>query len=93
MPYCKTAYSIPERDSVLTTLSVFTRECFVLGQAAYQIDKNRFSIDAGENDIRALYDEESGLVKFFCRYDDDMPKYEKKLKTFAMSHDIEVAEL
>ena len=65
---------------------------FVQGQAAYEIDTNRFAIDAGENDVRALYDEENGLVKFFCRYEEDMAKYDKKLKQFALSHDVTIAE-
>ena len=65
---------------------------FVQGQAAYEIDTNRFAIDAGENDVRALYDEENGPVKFFCRYEEDMAKYDKKLKQFPLSHDVTIAE-
>lgn len=92
MPYCKIVFSIPISDDVLPTLSEFTKQYFVQGQAAYEIDTNRYAIDAGENDVRALYDEENGLVKFFCRYEEDMAKYDKKLQQFAVSHDIKMVQ-
>lgn len=88
MPYCKIAFSIPIRDDVLPTLSTFTKQHFVQGQAAYEIDTNRFAIDAGENDVRALYDVENGLVKFFCRYEEVMAKSDKQFQQFTVSHDI-----
>ena len=47
-----------------------------------------FSIDAGENDIRAIYDAANVELKFFCRYQRDMNFYDKKLIAFATKHGI-----
>ena len=88
MPYCKTVFVLPCKMNVVEALSAFARESFVGGIAAYEIDHNRFLIDAGENDIRAIYDEDRKLVKFFCRYKEDEAKYEKKLQKFAAFHNI-----
>ncbi len=70
-------------------LSSFTKESFVGGQSAYQLDDGCYSIDAGENDIRAIYDEENAALKFFYRYQRDMNFYDKKLMAFATKHGID----
>jgi len=69
-------------------LSKFAQECFVGGQAAYRLDDGSFSIDAGENDIRAIYDEPNAVIRFFCRYKRDAGFYDRKLQTFAAKHSI-----
>ena len=70
----------PER--VEEVLSSLTKESFVGGQSAYQLDDGSYSIDVGENDIRAIYDQENAEIKFFCRYKRDMNFYDKKLMVF-----------
>ncbi|WP_286823929.1 MULTISPECIES: hypothetical protein [unclassified Idiomarina] len=70
-------------------LSSLTKESFAGGQSAYQLDDGTFSIDAGENDIRAIYDEENAAIKFFCRYQRDIDFYDKKLMSFATKHGID----
>lgn len=88
MPYCQTAFHPIESTHVEETLSAFTVEHFVGGQAAYHIGNNSYLIDAGENDIRAIYDNENKVVRFFCRYEREMPRYENKLKAFASKQGI-----
>ena len=68
MPYCRTEFKLVKPEQVENVLTIFTQECFVGGQVAYQLDDGSYSIDAGENDIRAIYDQENTEVKFFCRY-------------------------
>lgn len=92
MPYCKTTFHLGDTQCPKLILSTLTRECFVGGRNAYDLGHNRYAIDAGENDIRAIYDEEHNVVRFFCRYKTDLPKYEKKLKTFAINHGIEITD-
>ena len=60
-------------------------------QAAYQLGNNRYSIDAGENDLRAIFDEDERLVKFFCRYNSEKERYEKMLLSFAKKHSIDTS--
>jgi len=55
----------------------------------HQLDDGSFSIYVGENDIRAIYDEENAAITFFCRYQRDMNFYDKKLMAFATKHGIE----
>jgi len=46
-------------------LFLLTKESFVGGQSAYQLDGGSYSTDAGKNDIRAIYDQENIEIKFF----------------------------
>lgn len=89
MPYCATAFQSIAHDEVETTLSAFTKENFVGGQAAHKLDGGGFNIDAGENDIRAYYDEAEGSIKFICRDKRYMPFYDKKLLAFASKYGID----
>jgi hypothetical protein len=86
MPYCQTEFKSITIESVEEVLSAFTTENFVGGRAAYHLGNGYYSIDAGENDIRAIYDEENAVVRFFCRYDKEITRYEKKLKDFATKY-------
>ncbi|WP_170949038.1 hypothetical protein [Arsukibacterium tuosuense] len=76
-------------EQVESLLTAFAQECFIGGHAAYQLDDGSFSIDAGENDVRAIYDEDNTAIKFFCRYKRDMRFYDNKLQTFAAKHGID----
>lgn len=90
MPFCHTSFQIKRPDEVENVLTIFTKESFVGGQAAHKLDGGGFNIDAGENDIRAYYDEDEEAIKFFCRYKRDMAFYDKKLSVFANKHGIHV---
>jgi len=91
MPYCQTTLLISNPEDIEPTLSLFAQENFVQGQAAYHLGNNRYSVDAGENDLRAIFDEDEHLVKFFCRYDDEKARYEKMLVSFAKKHGIDTS--
>lgn len=88
MPYCQTTFQPIAAEEIEIILSTFTIENFVGGQAAYHLGNGSYSIDAGENDIRAIYDDENEVVRFFCRYEKEIPRYEKKLKAFAKKYGI-----
>lgn len=91
MPYCRTEFKLVKPDQVEHVLTSLTQECFVGGQAAYRLDDGTFSIDAGENDVRAIYDESNAAINFICRYKRDMSFYDKKLQSFATKHGIDTA--
>lgn len=86
MPNCRTAFHTVLPEQVESLLSALTQDHFVGGRAAYQLDDGSYSIDAGENDIRAIYDENAAAITFFCRYQRDMALYDKKLQSFAAKH-------
>ena len=89
MLYCRTEFKLVKPEQVENVLTIFTQESFVGGQVAYRLDDGTFSIDAGENDIRAIYDAANAELKFFCRYQRDMNFYDKKLMAFATKHSID----
>ena len=86
MYYCNSMLKITKVANVQQLLSALTREQFVRGRAAYRLASGGFNIDAGENDIRAYYDEQQQVTRFFCRYQKDINKYEAKLREFAVKH-------
>ncbi|RUO36930.1 hypothetical protein CWE13_08785 [Aliidiomarina shirensis] len=88
MPYCHTAFQNVPPDQVEEILSTLTKEQFIGGRAAYILDDGSYSIDAGQNDIRAIYYAEESTIKFFCRYEREIAFYDKKLKFFAENHSI-----
>lgn len=88
MPYCHTAFHAITPEQVEVVLSTFAQENFVGGRAAYRLVDGSYSIDAGENDIRAIYDEETTALKFICRHKREMSFYDKKLQSFAAKHGI-----
>jgi len=93
MPYCETTLRIPNKEDIEPTLSLFAQENFVQGQAAYHLGNNRYSVDAGENDLRAIFDDDEQLVKFFCRYNNEKERYEKMLLSFAKKHNLKTSSL
>ncbi|GFD88783.1 hypothetical protein KUL152_10090 [Tenacibaculum sp. KUL152] len=89
MLYCKTVFQQIDQNHVEVILSAFTRENFVRGQAAYELEGGGFNIDAGENDVRAFNYENECSIKFVCRDEGDMRFYDKKLSLFASNHGIQ----
>ena len=88
MPYCRTEYKLVKPDQVEHVLTKLAQECFVGGQAAYRLTDGTFAIDAGENDVRAIYDESNAAINFICRYKRDMSFFDTKLLSFAAKHGI-----
>ena len=72
MPYCHTVFHALLPEQVAPLLSALTQEHFVGGRATYHLVGGAYAIDAGENDIRAIYDEEAAAISFLCRYQRDM---------------------
>ena len=93
MHYCHTTFQTVKPEQAKNVLSIFTQENFVGGQTAHNLDDGGFNIDAGENDIRAYYDEAEETIKFICRDDRDLTFYEKKLKFFANKHNLKTKRL
>tara|TARA_B100000929_G_scaffold52156_1_gene38092 strand:+ start:243 stop:530 length:288 start_codon:yes stop_codon:yes gene_type:complete len=90
MSYCHTAFQSVPPELVEELLSALTRECFVGGLKAYELSDGTYSIDAGENDIRAIYENENAKIKFLCRSKRDVGFYEKKLRSFAINHGVKI---
>lgn len=88
MPYCRTQFHIAPPQKVEDVLSSFTRENYVSGQRAYLLNDGSYNVDAGENDIRAYFDENEATIKFFCRDELDVEFYDRKLTSFAAKHGI-----
>ncbi|NVJ63036.1 MAG: hypothetical protein HWD84_02290 [Flavobacteriaceae bacterium] len=88
MLHCHTTFESMNPEQVECTLSILAKECFVGGQKAYKLDDGGFNIDAGENDIRAYYDEDKETLNFICRYERDRAFYDSKLMAFATNHGI-----
>ncbi|MFC4701502.1 hypothetical protein ACFO4O_15160 [Glaciecola siphonariae] len=88
MPICQTEFEMVEPEQINSALSSLTRECFVDGMAAYKPKEACFSIDAGENDITAIYDEEDKSIKFICRYQRQLNYYDNQLSAFAAKHGV-----
>lgn len=88
MPNCHTRFELLNPEQVESTLNILINECFVGGQKAYKLDDGGFNIDAGENDIRAYYDEDEETLNFICRYERDRALYDRKLMVFAINHSI-----
>lgn len=83
MPYCNSTLNDIQPNQVQDILSEFTRDSFVGGIEAYPLHLSWYAIDAGENDIRAVYVEDKCQIKFFCRNYNEMRLYEKKIARFA----------
>lgn len=88
MPYCLTTFHAITSEQVEEVLSMFTRENFARNRSAYALGNGWYSVDAGENDLRATFDSERETVKFFCRYAKELSRYDGKLRTFAAEHNI-----
>lgn len=91
MPYCNTEFHTISPEQVHEVLSTLAKE-FVGGRDAYLLSSGTYSIDAGENDIRAMYDEENITVRFFCRYERDKGRYDTKIQSFASKHGLETRQ-
>ena len=88
MPLCQTVFYAVRQSQVEELLADYTREHYADGHKTYMLDDGGFNIDAGENDIRAYYNEDSETLCFFCRYERDKAFYDKRLVRFAQKHNI-----
>jgi len=85
MPYCSTALKADHAGDAINLISLIATERF-RAKEAYSLESGRWNIDAGENDVRAIYRNDDGLIKFFCRYESDIQPTEAKINNFAINH-------
>ncbi|HFI9804301.1 TPA: hypothetical protein ACGSUT_004382 [Vibrio parahaemolyticus] len=84
MPYCKTALIVTEQMNTRLVLdqlaqTIFNAPCAV--QSEWNPDQ--FAIDNGMNNIRAVVDNDRGLILLYCRYSPYIDIGESVIKQFA----------
>lgn len=89
MTVCTNVFQLAEEDNAQEILTAFAQEHFSKQTRAYLLRDGTYAIDGGENDIRAVHDESANTIKFIARYEKDIPRYEKKLESFANKHNVE----
>lgn len=94
MPYCTLALSlsVEQAQDAQNIISRIAIEQFN-AKEAYPLDAGMFSIDRGENNVRAILSDENKLIKFFSRYKKDSLFYDKKIQAFAINHGIETIHI
>lgn len=85
MPYCKSSLQT-EPENAEAIIIKFAVDKF-RAENAYPLTGGMWNIDAGENDVRAIYRDNNGIIKFFCRSKQDLPRIEKKIAEFASEKD------
>jgi hypothetical protein len=86
MPYCSTALKAKHADETIDLISRIAKEHFRTREAYPLESDGRWNIDAGENDVRAICDEDGDTIKFFCRYQSDIQRTEAKINDFASKY-------
>ncbi|EPJ2748638.1 hypothetical protein [Vibrio parahaemolyticus] len=84
MPYCKTALIVTEQMNTRLVLDQLAQTMFN-APCAVQCEWNpdQFAIDNGMNNIRAVVDNDRGLIMLHCRYSPYIDIGEEIVKQFA----------
>ncbi|BBL90680.1 hypothetical protein VroAM7_33330 [Vibrio rotiferianus] len=84
MPYCKTALIVTEQMNTRLVLDQLAQTMFN-APCAVQCEWNpdQFAIDNGMNNIRAMVDNDRGLIMLHCRYSPYIDIGEEIVKQFA----------
>ncbi|MDW1924915.1 hypothetical protein R7Q39_05705 [Vibrio sp. 947] len=84
MPYCKTALIVTEQMNTPLVLDQLAQTMFN-APCAVQCEWNpdQFAIDNGMNNIRAVVDNDRGLIMLHCRYSPYIDIGEEIVKQFA----------
>jgi hypothetical protein len=84
MSYCKTALIVPEQMNKRAVLDQLAQTMFN-APCAVQCEWNpdQFGIDNGMNNIRAVIDNDRGLILLHCRYSQYIDIGESVIKQFA----------
>lgn len=85
MRYCKSALMIENPSKLLEILTKLASSQFRSSEAL-PLDDHQFNIDAGMNDVRAIWNPEKSLITFCCRYESDVVTTEKKIQRFAKEY-------
>ncbi|WP_419227289.1 hypothetical protein [Alteromonas sp. OM2203] len=86
MPHCQHALKVQRPDEANKIIAQIAVEYF-RAQDAYPLTDGMWNIDGGENNVRAIHRDNNGIIKFFCRYEGDLPRTEAKIADFASKHD------
>lgn len=85
MPHCQNALKVQKLEDTERVIASIAVEHF-RARNAYPLDGDMWNIDAGENDVRAIHRDDNGIIRFFCRYKEDLPRTEAKIAAFASEH-------
>ena len=78
---------IPENVDYFCVVNELGRLHF-RANAAYELKKNEFAIDGGDNNIRAYWNEFNRCISFLCRYQAEVGSIERKLKLFSLDKNL-----
>jgi hypothetical protein len=82
MPYCNAALKAERPEETEGIIFKIAIDEF-RAQNAYPLTSGMWNIDAGENDVRAIRDTNSSIIRFFCRNEEDLARTEAKINNFA----------
>jgi hypothetical protein len=91
MKYCRTELHYVAQEDIENMLSALKEDQFSGRGAAYRLSDGSYSIDSS-NDIRAIYDEDTSVLKFLCRYQKDVDLYDEKIRIFSVRYQIETID-
>ncbi|WP_447041241.1 hypothetical protein [Vibrio parahaemolyticus] len=84
MPYCKTALIVTEQMNTRLVLDQLAQTMFNAPNAVQcEWNPDQFAIDNGMNNIRAVVDNDRGLIMLHCRYSPYIDIGEEIVKQFA----------
>jgi len=83
MPFCNTEIIILDLDKT-PLIQVMNKIAVTKFKAemAIRLGNCSVNIDGGLNDVRAILNEQVGLIKFCCRYARDVPRVESLIRDF-----------
>jgi hypothetical protein len=83
MPYCNTEIIILDLDKT-PLIQVMNKMAVTKFKAerAIRLGNGSVNIDGGLNDVRAIINEQVGLIKFCCRYARDVTRVESLTRDF-----------
>ncbi|EGR0126611.1 hypothetical protein FR264_01475 [Vibrio vulnificus] len=93
MPYCRNALVITPEMNTRDVLSLLSRTKFNAERTVQcGANRNAFLIDNGMNNVRAVINEEVGLILFSCRYHQYIKVVEAIVEEFAVGQALTIGE-
>ncbi|CAH7233765.1 conserved hypothetical protein [Vibrio chagasii] len=94
MPYCKTALIVTEQMNTRSVLDQLAQTKFNAPCAVpCEWNPEQFAIDNGMNNIRAVVDNDRGVILLHCRYSPYIEIGEVLIKQFAYEQDYSTESL
>jgi hypothetical protein len=85
MLYCSSSIVLSSNVDLHHTISLLAKEQFN-AITAHQLALNEYNIDAGLNDIRAVVNSEANLIRFCCRSESDVVRFNERVLDFTQKH-------